>query len=180
MALAVLQVLWFFVPAYVANMAPVLVRGHLAALARPLDGGAMWRGQRVLGDHKTWRGLVVGVAASMLAFELQAQLFHAGALHDLALVDYAAIGHWPGVLLGFGAIAGDALKSFFKRQRRIPPGASWIGPDQLDFMAGAFLMVAPVFVPPIVPTLASLPVIFGFDIAVSAIGFYVGLKEAWI
>ena len=53
----VLQVLYFFLPAYVANMSPVLVRGRFKALALPIDGGRWLWGKRILGDHKTWRGL---------------------------------------------------------------------------------------------------------------------------
>ena len=58
-----LQVLYFFAPAYFANMAPVFARGHFATLAVPIDGGRRWRGRRILGDHKTWRGIVAGVVA---------------------------------------------------------------------------------------------------------------------
>lgn len=174
----VLQVLYFFVPAYLANMAPVLVGGAFHRLARPLDGGATWRGKRVLGDHKTWRGLIAGVVAGMLAFAAQVAVYEAGWLHWFALVDYATIGPWPGVLLGFGAIAGDAAKSFLKRQVGIPPGASWIGPDQLDFMVGAFACVAIVHVPPLLPALLGLPVVFACDMAVSALGYCVRLKES--
>lgn len=54
----VLCVLYFFVPAYLANMSPVLVRGWFPALSTPIDGGRTFRGRRILGDHKTWRGSV--------------------------------------------------------------------------------------------------------------------------
>jgi CDP-2,3-bis-(O-geranylgeranyl)-sn-glycerol synthase len=50
-----LGVLYFFLPAYAANMAPVLVRGRFEALAVPMDGGRSLGGVRILGDHKTWR-----------------------------------------------------------------------------------------------------------------------------
>jgi CDP-2,3-bis-(O-geranylgeranyl)-sn-glycerol synthase len=66
LALSTLRVLYFFVPAYLANMAPVLVGKRLAFLAVPLDFGASLRGARVFGDHKTWRGLVVGIAGAIL------------------------------------------------------------------------------------------------------------------
>ena len=56
-----LAVLYFFVPAYVANMSPVVVRNRFPSLAAPIDGGLSWRGRRLLGDHKTWRGLLVGI-----------------------------------------------------------------------------------------------------------------------
>lgn len=176
----VLQVLWFFMPAYVANMAPVLIGGHLASLAVPLDGGRRFRGRRILGDHKTLRGLVVGVVAGAVVYELQAALFAADVGRPLAPVDYGALGHWPAFLLGFGALAGDAAKSFCKRQIGIAPGAAWIGPDQLDFFAGAVACVALVWTPPLVPTLLGVPIVFAADVAVSAVGFSLGMKEAWI
>lgn len=173
-----LAVLYFFVPAYLANMAPVLVRRVLPSLAVPLDGGATLRGRRVLGDHKTWRGLLAGVLAGTLAWELQVVIYDAGFLRGLAILDYATAGLAPGVLLGFGALAGDAVKSFVKRQLDIAPGESWVGPDQLDFMVGAFACVALVHVPPLTPMLAGLPIVFVGDMAVSAIGFSIGLKDA--
>jgi CDP-2,3-bis-(O-geranylgeranyl)-sn-glycerol synthase len=173
-----LAVLYFFVPAYVANMAPVLVRPFFRSLAVPLDGGATLRGRRVLGDHKTWRGLLAGVVAGMLVWEAQVAVFQAGFLPGLAILDYSAAGIWPGVLLGFGALVGDAAKSFLKRQLDIAPGESWLGPDQLDFMVGAFACVSVIHVPPLLPTLAGLPLVFLGDMAVSAIGFSIGMKDA--
>ena len=44
----VLRVLYFFLPAYVANMAPVLARGHLEMLALPMDAGRSLGGVRIL------------------------------------------------------------------------------------------------------------------------------------
>jgi CDP-2,3-bis-(O-geranylgeranyl)-sn-glycerol synthase len=176
----ILCVLYFFVPAYLANTSPVLVRGWFPALATPIDGGRSWRGRRILGDHKTWRGLLAGVVVGTLAFEAQILLYRAGIWLDLALVDYSIVGPLPGALLGLGTGVGDAAKSFFKRQLGIAPGTSWIGPDQLDFMVGAYAFVAVLYAPPLLPTLASLPLVFLGDVVVSAAGFRVGLKEAWI
>jgi CDP-2,3-bis-(O-geranylgeranyl)-sn-glycerol synthase len=174
------RTLYFFLPAYVANMAPVLVQGVLVPLARPIDGGRTFRGRRVLGDHKTWRGLVAGIVAAVLVFGLQRALDEAGIGRGLALVDYDAHGLWPGFLLGLGTGVGDAVKSFFKRQIGIAPGASWPVFDQLDFMVGAYAFVAVVHLPPFLPTLAILPLVFVGSIAATAVGYGLGLKEAWI
>ena len=55
LVLTVLSALWLFLPAYVSNMMPVFVGG-----GRPIDGGRAWRdGRRMLGDGKTWRGLLL-------------------------------------------------------------------------------------------------------------------------
>lgn len=152
------------------------MRNWFPALARPIDAGVTPRGRRVLGDHETWRGLLAGV----LAFEVQVLLYEAGMLHGLAMIDYASIDPLPGVLLGLGAGVGDVAKSFFKRQIGIVPGASWLGPDQLDFMVGAYAFVGLVHVPLLLPTLVGLPIVFVGDVVVSACTFGMGLKEAWI
>ncbi len=174
------QVLYLFLPAYVANMSPVFARELLPSWSAPIDGGRTFRGLALLGSHKTWRGLVAGVLAAILVFQAQVQIHRAGLLQSLALIDYATAGPWPGVLLGLGALVGDAVKSFCKRQIGIAPGDSWVGPDQLDFMIGTYAFLCLVYVPPLVPLLAALPIIFVADVAVSAVGCSVGLKEAWI
>jgi CDP-2,3-bis-(O-geranylgeranyl)-sn-glycerol synthase len=176
-----LQALYFFGPAYVANMSPVLVRGHFAALARPIDGGLTFRGRQLLGDHKTWRGILAGAVSGVVVCELQALVFEAGLLRPLASVDYGAVSPaLLGFLLGVGTGVGDAVKSFFKRQVGIAPGASWIGFDQLDFLAGAYVFVAPLYAPPLLPTLAIAPIVFLGSIATTATAYWLHLKEAWI
>jgi CDP-2,3-bis-(O-geranylgeranyl)-sn-glycerol synthase len=177
----VCQVAYFFLPAYLANMAPVVVVGRFAWLAGPMDGGRSWRGVRLLGDHKTWRGLLVGVVVGIATFAAQRAAYGMGLLHPLALVDYTALHPlWPGFLLGLGAGVGDAVKSFFKRRVGIRPGASWLGFDQLDFMAGAYLFVSVVVTPPAAAVLAILPGVFLVSVATTAGAYALGLKEAWI
>jgi CDP-2,3-bis-(O-geranylgeranyl)-sn-glycerol synthase len=180
-AMEIAQALYFFVPAYLANMAPVFARGHFEWLAAPMDGGYSWRGRRILGGHKTWRGLLSGVVVGAFAFALQCWLHRVGLARDLALLDYGSVDTvLPGALLGLGAGIGDALKSFFKRRVGIAPGASWLGFDQLDFMVGAYAMVSLTFVPPPFATLAILPIVFLGSVASTATGYFFGLKEAWI
>jgi CDP-2,3-bis-(O-geranylgeranyl)-sn-glycerol synthase len=80
----------------------------------PVDGGRTLRdGTRVLGDHKTWRGLIAAVVACGVAAQLLGPGFGLGA--------------------AFGALAllGDAASSFVKRRMRRRPGTEVIGLDQL-------------------------------------------------
>ena len=177
---ALVQVLYFFLPAYLANMSPVLVRGRLEVLAVPIDGGRTLRGKRILGDHKTWRGILAGVVAGMLAFEMQRFLYEAQVARQLALIDYSAHPLLPGLLMGLGASVGDAVKSFFKRRIDIAPGASWPVFDQLDFFFGAYSFVSLVYAPPLLVVLASLPVILLANLASNAVGYWLGFKETWI
>jgi len=176
----VLQVLWLFVPAYLANMSPVVVKGWFPRLAAPIDGGRSFRGRRLLGDHKTWRGLLSGIVVGTLAYELQRLLHAAGVAPGLALLDYGGAPLVPGFLMGLGTGVGDAVKSLFKRRIDIAPGGSWPVFDQLDFFAGAYLFVSIVYVPPLLPALACLPIVLAGSVAVTAIAWALGMKEAWI
>jgi CDP-2,3-bis-(O-geranylgeranyl)-sn-glycerol synthase len=179
-AQAGLQILYFFFPAYLANMSPVLVRGRFTPLAIPIDGGRTFRGKRLLGDHKTWRGLLAGVVAGAFTYELQRLVCETGVARDLMLIDYTAHPLLPGLLMGLGTGVGDAVKSFFKRRIDIQPGASWLVFDQLDFFSGAYAFVSLVYVPPLLPSLAILPVIFLGNLISAAVGCWLGFKESWV
>jgi CDP-2,3-bis-(O-geranylgeranyl)-sn-glycerol synthase len=161
-------------------MSPVLVGRSFGDLAIPIDGRKTLRGKRVLGDHKTWRGLLSGIVAGTLVFELQRLAYEIGVARELALIDYSAHPLLPGLLMGLGAGVGDAVKSFFKRRMDIEPGASWPIFDQLDFFFGAYLFVSLVYAPPLLLTVASLPVIFLGNIASNIVGYWLGFKETWI
>ena len=117
-------------PVFAARM-PVLKHWNT-----PIDFGASIKGERIFGDNKTWRGLFSGTVAGSAVGVLQ---FISGfglieALPQAALV---------GAALGFGALLGDAVKSFFKRRQSIPPGKSWIPLDQTDYIVGGLLLAYP-------------------------------------
>jgi hypothetical protein len=79
-----------------------------------LDGGAtLADGTRVLGDHKTWRGLIVGA----LACGMVAWLFQLSPL--------------LGIAFGTLSLAADTASSFIKRRLRLPLGTEIPGLDQL-------------------------------------------------
>jgi CDP-2,3-bis-(O-geranylgeranyl)-sn-glycerol synthase len=177
---SIVQILYFFLPAYLANMTPVLVRRRFHALAIPIDGGRMLWGKRLLGDHKTWRGLLAGIIAGMLTYELQRFVYVVEVGRGLALIDYAAHPLLPGMLMGLGAGIGDSVKSFFKRRIDIEPGASWPVFDQLDFFVGACLFVWPIYAPPLGLILVSLPIVFLGNITSGVVGYWLGFKETWI
>jgi len=177
----IVQVLYFFAPAYLGNMSPALVTRWFHALATPIDGGRTLGGRRVLGDHKTWRGLLAGIVVGALVFEVQRLVYWAGLARDLALIDYAAHPVLPGVVMGLAAGIGDAVKSFFKRRVGIRPGQRWLVWDQLDFLVASYLAVWLVYSPPpLLATLLSVPIIIAGHVAVTSIGYWLGLKEAWI
>lgn len=161
-------------------MSLVLIRRRFSALAIPVDGRRTLWGKRILGDHKTWRGVLAGIVSGTLVFELQRFVYEAGVAQTMVLIDYSAHSLLPGLLMGLGARRGDAVKSFFKRRVDIEPGESWPVFDQLDFFLGAYVFVSLVYAPPISLTLASLPLILFGNIASNAVGYWLGFKETWI
>jgi CDP-2,3-bis-(O-geranylgeranyl)-sn-glycerol synthase len=144
----ILFALWFFLPAALANMIPIPLAKvpWLKKYEWPMDFGKKYRGHRVFGSHKTWRGFAAGVIMATLILWLQQwAVAHFGWAQTLtAQVDYA---HLPTLILGplfaIGALGGDAIESFFKRQRGTPPGHGWFPWDQLDYIIGASILTAP-------------------------------------
>jgi CDP-2,3-bis-(O-geranylgeranyl)-sn-glycerol synthase len=174
--------LWFFAPAGLANVAPILAN-KVPGWERwqtPLDFGLQWRGRRLLGDHKTWRGLISGLIAGTLALWLQVTLCH----HSAWLVsvsrplNYATL---PiirlGLLMSFGALIGDGLKSFFKRQLNVISGHSWFPFDQLDYVAGGLLLSALVVRLPAVLYAWITVTYFMLHLLFSYLGYLLKLKD---
>jgi CDP-2,3-bis-(O-geranylgeranyl)-sn-glycerol synthase len=133
-------VLWFFLPAGLGNATPIVAAKlpPLAAWSFPLDGYATFRGKRIFGEHKTVRGLLSGLLVGIATAGLQVRLYRScPRLRQVIPLDYTAIHPLLfGALASLGALSGDALKSFFKRQVGIPPGESWIPFDQVDDVLG--------------------------------------------
>jgi len=139
-----LQIIWLFLPIGIANIFASLSRHLLPRLDFPLDFNKKFKGARIFGDHKTWRGFIIGLAAAFLFFIFQKYLYNScQSVHDFSLVDYDSISVFAGLAMGLGAILGDALKSFFKRQLNIAPGQPWPPFDQLDFVVGGVLLSWP-------------------------------------
>lgn len=167
-------------PAYLANMAPVFAQklGILKFLDKPVDGGKTIGGRRIFGDHKTWRGFFVGVVLAVAISWLQYFLYQFSAFQKISLINYPETHWWLlGFLLGFGALFGDLIKSFFKRRVSIAPGAPWIPFDQLDFVIGALVFAAPVYFP--VWSAVAVILIFSpiLHIATNNIGYLLRIKN---
>ena len=174
--------LWLTLPAVFANVAPILA-AKVPALEKydaPMDFGKTYRGQRIFGSHKTWRGLVAGVLLATLVFWLQqlAVEHYAWAASLTSQIDYA---HLPTLILGalfaIGALGGDAVESFFKRQHGIQPGGGWFPWDQLDSVLGTAVVVAPFIV--LAPwqyilLIAMMPAI---HLISTHVGYLIGLKD---
>ena len=128
---ALLQLLLFILPAYMANSTPVIFGG-----GTPMDFGRnAWDGRRCLGDGKTWRGFIAGLAFGTLAGIAEASL-----LGDNSFI-------LLGFLLSYGALVGDLMGSFLKRRMGMERGHPTFIIDQLPFLIFALVLAAPVRFP---------------------------------
>ena len=161
-------------PAYVPNSAAAAIGGGAA-----IDGGLHWRdGRRLLGDGKTIRGFIGGVACGCIVgcIQILAQGFPLFSL-------LPALSFLPVVLLATGALAGDMVKSFFKRRAGIERGGKWPLIDQYDFVIGAFVFLiigdhsfalSTLTLPVIITILIITPILHR---VVNIIGYKMGVKD---
>ena len=99
----------------IANGTPIIATAVCGAWgAQPLDGGRVLAdGHRLLGDAKTWRGVVLAPLVTGLA----AALFGLPA--------------GVGVVIGLAAMLGDLLSSFVKRRLGMASSSMAFGLDQI-------------------------------------------------
>jgi CDP-diglyceride synthetase len=131
-----------------ANAVPVVV-GKLARGrgALPLDLGlVMPDGERLFGSHKTWRGLLSGIAACML------------------VAVYLDLPIWLGAGFAALSLAADACSSAAKRRMHLKPGSEVPGLDQL----GETLIPLFVFARPLALSVAEIAVVTACFFAVDA------------
>ena len=158
-----LELAYLMLPAYVANMAPPFAK-YLRGWNRPIS-------RRLLGEHKTVVGFGLGIVCGVLAAWLQSRIDWRGSLAPPS--DWLAVGFAQ----GFGAMAGDSIKSLFKRARGIAPGQSWIPADQLDFVVGALALLWPWVRLGVLDVLLILVMTFVGDVIVNHISFRLGIRD---
>lgn len=127
--------------------------GHRSFLARAIDGGRTFRGRRLFGDNKTWRGFVVMVPATACAFLLLVVLrpvlpsWWADGLWSMGPAAYAL----TGAVAGLGFMLGELPNSFVKRQLGIAPGLAPEGfilrivfaiADRVDSILGMLIVLS--------------------------------------
>lgn len=134
--MGIISVFWLMLPAYLANPFAVFT-GH----GLPVDMGRSIGGKRVLGDGKTWAGLIGGICGGVLIGLLMMAIMD---LTGEPLPIYCSEPH--GIMLLFlistGSLMGDLLGSFLKRRLGRERGARTPILDQYDFVIGAWAFLA--------------------------------------
>ena len=134
-------VMWIMGPAYIANSVAVLTGGKF-----PIDQGKILSdGNRLLGDGKTWSGLIGGTLGG-IAFgiilnsdkgyttleNLTGEKFQQELWGNNPLLVFT--------LLSFGALFGDISASFYKRRQNLMRGEKFALLDMYDFIFRTLLL----------------------------------------
>jgi hypothetical protein len=176
---------WLFLPlvgSFVAH-APVLKFDWMRPLNRPIDGGRVLRGRRLLGDHKTWRGAIVmsaGTAAATLV--LSRWPWYWSRLPDAV---QAAGPLSLAALMGLGIVLAELPTSFLKRRLDVAPGQRLRSPagvllsiyDQGDFVPGIWLALLPIWVMPLKQAAVSFVIVSAVHLGISVIGYAMGARR---
>lgn len=145
----ILGAIWWFLPAYLANVMPVITAKMKLPGKTPIS-------EIHFGANKTWRGLYSGCLGALVILILQGWLYERNIWTGICLMDYKelSLGELDGIffqyherliiwvlIFGLGTILGDMVGSYIKRwYLLIPPGGMAFPLDQLDFVAGVFVL----------------------------------------
>lgn len=179
---SILFALWFFLPAGLANGAPVIANKvpFLNKFTAPMDFKKNYRGKRIFGDNKTWRGFLAGIFTAIVTVWLQQIAYQnfGWAASWSGPINYSSTSVFAlGFLLGAGALLGDALESFIKRQLEIPSGESWFPFDQLDYVIGGIVFASFLVQLAILYYLLILIVWFALHIINAYLFYLLGFKD---
>ena len=176
-----MSAIWVFLPVLGGALAhaPVLTFDLLKPLKRPLDGGATYRGRRVFGDNKTWRGAFV-MTAGILAATLLLSLWDPWwsrlprGIRDAGPLLY-------GLLLGVGVVLGELPNSFIKRQLGVAPGTQrnllLTIYDQADFVLVVWIVLLPLWTMAVWQAALVFAVVTAVHLVINVIGYAIGARS---
>lgn len=203
-----LLVLWLYLPGYLANTAAMLGGKWIPQLTgiepKAIDGGRrLGDGFRILGDGKTWNGLIGAIIGAGLLCILTHSLSENHLVENGIFLDpliWAGPGDWfwiggewgaafiVGAFLGLGCMIGDCTGSFIKRRmgKKREGDESSEAPllDTLPFAICTFVVGLFLFPNTLVGNMELIPSMFGLLIITPIIhrltnmfGYWLGLKE---
>ena len=159
----------------------------LAFLCRPIDRGRKFRGKRIFGDNKTYRGVVVVSLGTVIGFGLQSLLLHRiASVRTVELFDYTFFKSVAlGGAVGIAAMLSELPNSFIKRRFEIVPGRAakgWKGVvfyvyDQIDFLLGSWLVLAIVVPVTAWRVLFSAGLLLVAHQLMSSVGYALGMRR---
>jgi CDP-2,3-bis-(O-geranylgeranyl)-sn-glycerol synthase len=162
--MACLSAVYFIMPAYIANLSGLAFGGNT-----PVDFGRNFvDSRRIIGDGVTWKGFIFGTIIGTLV----------GIIEGIIIGDFIS-GLIIGFLLSFGALLGDAVGSFIKRRINIGRGRPAPILDQLDFIAGASILVS-LYISVSFETIIIIAILtLIIHLISNSVAYLIGMKDVW-
>ena len=145
------ETLLFILPLFFAGLIHhfLIIRYNLfSSLAKPLDCGQTFKGKRILGDSKTFRGFIILIFLTSISMWL---------LNSFLNIPLKFNSFLCGALFGLGYSLGELPNSFLKRRLNIKEGFSAFNSsgiffcilDQVDSIIGSLIILPFVYSPSI-------------------------------
>jgi hypothetical protein len=161
--------------------------GWFSSLIQPIDQGKTFRGKRIFGENKTYRGIAMTAIGTALGFAIQALILHRWEVFQkLELLDYSAVSViFLGLIVGAAAMLGELPNSFIKRQIDIAPGATSSGIlnlffyifDQIDYLIGVWLVFGFFIGVSFQRVIFSAVFLFFSHQIISLLGYWLGMRK---
>ena len=156
----IISSLWFILPAYFANAAPVFVK--LITKTHPIDGGRLFFDKKpITGKGKTIEGFLFAIIIGVIIGLIQSKYNYLVPTAEIKMTITLSF------LLAFGAIFGDFLASFLKRRLGFKRGESVFLLDQLDFVIIAILFATIIVITPLA------------NLVSNVLAYTLKLKDVW-
>ncbi len=157
----VLNAITLYLPAMVTNATPVFVRK-----GTPIDLGKQFiDGRRILGDGKTFEGLLVGLYFGFIVS------------FTYTLLQYDVCSVLVLYLSCVAAILGDLLGSFIKRRLGLKRGERALLLDQLDFFLASSVVLVVYGLVDYVLFIVALVIIVLLHMVTNRVAYILGLKN---
>lgn len=176
--------IYIMIPAYLANGSALVFGG-----GTPLDfGHNAWDNRRLIGDGVTWRGTicaglfggVVGLLLALLASYGLGDYFFGLLTTNVSFSQNMLLqGLVLGLILGYGALIGDAIGSFIKRRLNFERGKPVPLLDQLDFVVVALLLISTQVSLTWSMIIIILVLSVGFHLGANIFAYLINLKDVW-
>ena len=159
--------------------------GWLRSLTQPIDAGRTLRGRQLFGNNKTYRGVVAVALGTAVGVGFQIALHWRGVARGWELLDYgSATVVGLGLAMGAAAMLAELPNSFLKRQLGIGPGAAAGGVrggvfyllDQVDMLAGVWLVLGFVLTVTVARVLWSVVFLFIAHQVLTVLGYWLGMR----
>ncbi len=161
LVLLVLNAITLYLPAMVTNATPVFVRK-----GTPIDLGKKFiDGHRILGDGKTFEGLLVGLYFGFIVS------------FTYMLLQYDFYSTLILYLSCIAAILGDLLGSFIKRRLGLKRGERALLLDQLDFFLASSIVLIIHGLVDYILFIVALVIIVLLHIFTNRVAYILGLKN---